>query len=57
MDSLTEEEKVTETENDSGMGTDEYAKEGKDENDNQIKENEIENTKQIGGEQQTVRMR
>lgn len=34
MDCLTEEEKLIEGENDSGMGTDESPKDGRDENDN-----------------------
>ena len=46
MDSLTEEEKAVEGENDSGMGTDEGPKDGRDENENVNKENEAEVTKQ-----------
>jgi len=46
MDSLAEEEKAVEGENDSGMGTDESPKDVKDDHENVNKENEAELTKQ-----------
>ena len=54
MDSLTEEEKELTVENDSGMGTDEGAKEGGQESNSVKKENDAENAKKAAEQQATV---